>query len=299
MMPPETGPRVRGAGGVEIATYRLGGDGPPVMLLHATGFHGRGWLPLAPALTDHFSVWSIDQRGHGASGKAPNGRYDDWSVFVDDLFAVFEALGLDGWRGFGHSMGGAISLLAEQRQPGTFTHLCCYEPVVFPPILATDGFGEGNSMSQLARKRRPAFSSREEARDNYAAKPPMNGFDPVALDVYVTYGFVDDPLGGVTLACARDDEASVYEGAPRSGAWDRLGDVRPPVAVLGGGNPHDPVSLMIDDVARRLPRGGSKRLDGLTHFGPFEDPLRVGRVAAEALGAGGGGRSTMAVAPAV
>jgi pimeloyl-ACP methyl ester carboxylesterase len=269
------------------------------MLLHATGFHGRGWLPLAPALTDHFSVWSIDQRGHGASGKAPNGRYDDWSVFVDDLFAVFDALGLDGWRGFGHSMGGAISLLAEQRQPGTFTHLCCYEPVVFPPILATDGFGEGNSMSQLARKRRPAFSSREEARDNYAAKPPMNGFDPVALDVYVTYGFVDDPLGGVTLACARDDEASVYEGAPRSGAWDRLGDVRPPVAVLGGGNPHDPVSLMIDDVARRLPRGGSKRLDGLTHFGPFEDPLRVGRVAAEALGAGGGGRSTMAVAPAV
>ena len=50
------------------------------MLLHATGFHGRCWLPLTPALTDQFSVWSIDLRGHGSSGKAPDRRYDDWSV---------------------------------------------------------------------------------------------------------------------------------------------------------------------------------------------------------------------------
>ena len=90
------------------------------MLLHATGFHGRCWLPLAPALTDHFSVWSIDQRGHGSSGKAPDRRYDDWTYFVDDLFAVLDSLGLEGWRGVGHSLGGAVLLLAEQRQPGTF-----------------------------------------------------------------------------------------------------------------------------------------------------------------------------------
>jgi len=296
MTAPETGPRVSGAGGIEIATYHLGGDGPPVMLLHATGFHGRGWLPLAPALTDRFSVWSIDQRGHGSSGKAPDGRYDDWGVFVDDLFAVLDALELRGWRGFGHSLGGAVLLLAEQRQPGTFTDLCCYEPVVFPPILPTDGFGGRNSMSDLARKRRPSFASLQEAKENFAAKPPMNRFDPAALDAYVTYGFVPGPEGGVTLACAREDEASVYEGAPTSGAWDHLSGVRPPVAVLGGGDPHDPVSRVIDDVARRLPRGGSRRFEGLSHFGPFEDPLGVGRVVAEALGVGRG-RSTMAVAP--
>ncbi len=44
----------------------------------------------------------------------------------------------------------------------------------------------------------------------------MNRFDPAALDAYVTYGFVDDSgRRTVTLACAREDEATVYEGAPR------------------------------------------------------------------------------------
>jgi pimeloyl-ACP methyl ester carboxylesterase len=285
MTPPELGPRVRGAGGVEIATYRLGGDGPPVILLHPTGFHGRCWLPLAPALTDHYSVWSIDQRGHGASGKALDGRYDDWSVFVDDLLAVVDALGEDKWRGIGHSLGGTVLLLAEQRRPGTFTDLCCYEPVVFPPLPPADSPHRRPSMSELARKRRPHFASRQEARDNFASKPPMQDFDPSALDAYVTYGFVDDPQGGVTLACARDDEASVYEGAPTSGIWDRLGGVRAPVTVLGGDNESESMARVIDIVARQLPRGVARRLKGLSHFGPFEDPFTVGRIAAEALGA--------------
>jgi pimeloyl-ACP methyl ester carboxylesterase len=286
-MPPALGPRVRGAGGVEIATYHLGGEGPPVMLLHATGFHGRCWLPMAPVLADHFSVWSIDQRGHGASGKAAS--YHDWTLFVDDLFAVLEALGqngLDGWRGVGHSMGAAVLLLAEQRQPGTFLDLCGYEPVVMPATPAPEQFSGKNSMSEQARKRRPRFASREDARQNFASKPPMNRFDPAALDAYVTYGFVDEPGSGVTLACARDDEASIYEGAPLHHAWDRLPEVRPPVTLLGGEDPRDPVSRLIEDAARRIPRGSAIRMPGLSHFGPFEDPTNVGRVAAAALGAG-------------
>src|SRR5205823_173369 len=154
MTPPEPVRRVQGAGGVDIAIYHLGGEGPPVMLLHATGFHGRCFVPMAPALTSRFSVWAIDQRGHGSSGKAPDGRYDNWTLFVDDLFAVLNSLELEGWRGIGHSLGGAILLLAEQRQPGTFTDLCLYEPVVIPPVAPGEGFGGTISMSDLARKRR-------------------------------------------------------------------------------------------------------------------------------------------------
>ena len=301
MTPPEPVRRVEGPGGVEIATYHLGGEGPPVMLLHATGFHGRCFLPMAPALTSGFSVWSIDQRGHGSSGKAPDGRYDNWTLFVDDLFAVLNSLGLEGWRGIGHSLGGAILLLAEQRQPGTFTDLCLYEPVVIPPAAPGEGFGGNISMSDLARKRRQSFSSRQEARENFAAKPPMNRFDPAALDAYVTYGFVENATGGVSLACAGDDEASVYEGAPDSHAWDRLPEVRPPVTVLGGVDPRDPVSRFIEDVARQVRRGAATRLQGLTHFGPFEDPLGVGRVAEAAFASGpgavSGDESPMSVTP--
>jgi pimeloyl-ACP methyl ester carboxylesterase len=281
----KAGPRVRGAEGVELATFHLGGDGPPVIAMHATGFHGRCWGPLAMQLAPSFSVWAVDQRGHGASGKAPSGRYDDWSVFVDDLFAVLDALGEDDWRAIGHSMGGAVLMLAEARRPGTFLDLCCYEPVVFPPTLASpDGFAGRVPMAELARKRRPTFPSRQAAYDNYASKPPFERLDPAALAAYINFGFVDEPGGGVTLACAREDEASVFEGAPRSGAWDRLAEVRPPVTLLGGGDMTDPVSFALEEVARHLPRGGVRRFAGLDHFGPFEDPVQVGDVMAEALG---------------
>lgn len=297
--PVRTGPRVEGQGGVELATYHLGGDGPPVMLVHATGFHGRCWVPLARSLSPHFSVWAVDQRGHGMSGKAPDGRYDEWSVFVADLLAVIDALDETGWRGVGHSLGGAVLMLAESRRPGTFADLCCYEPVVIPPDLRLgEGFAGRIPMSELARKRRPSFSSRRQAYDNYASKPPLNRLAPEALDAYVTWGFIDAPDGSVTLACTPEDEASVYEGAPTSGAWNVLPSIGSRVALLGGGDLTDPVSQGLEVVARHLRRGGVRRFDGLGHFGPFEDPDRVGAVVAEALGAGaGGGRSAIAVAP--
>jgi pimeloyl-ACP methyl ester carboxylesterase len=288
------GPRVAGAGGVETATYHLGGDGPPVILTHATGFHGLCWLPLAPSLTGSFSVWALDHRGHGSSGKAPDNRYDNWSLFVDDLLAVLDALGGGEWRGVGHSLGGAVLLLAEARQPGTFHDICCYEPVVIPPALhSPDGFGGRVPMAELARKRQASFPSKADAHANYASKAPMNRFDDAALRAYVDFGFVDEPGGGVTLACRREDEASVYEGAPASGTWEHLSRIRPPVTLLGGEDPTDPVSRIIEEVARHLPRGAARKFEGLSHFGPFEAPRRVGAVVAEALV----GESTITVTP--
>jgi pimeloyl-ACP methyl ester carboxylesterase len=273
---------VTGAGGVELATYNLGGHGPPVLLLHATGFHGRCWLPLAPALSPTFTVWAMDQRGHGSSGKSPDGRYD-WTLFAEDTLNVVDALGGGPWRGVGHSLGGGALLRAEADRPGTFVSICCYEPVVISPSLHRATQRQGPNLADLARRRRPSFASRQAAWDNYASKPPFANFHPDALHAYVDYGFVDAPDGTVTLACTREDEASVFDGAASSGAWEALPRVRPPVAVLGGSDPDDPIGRIIEEVARMLPRGGARRFDELDHFGPLVDPLGVGAVMAQAL----------------
>jgi hypothetical protein len=103
----------------------------------------------------------------------------------------------------------------------------------------------------------------------------------------VEYGFVDQPDGTVTLACRREDEAAVFEGALGNPTWSVLSQVRPPVAILAGGDPEDPVGRIAADVARRLPRGGLRRFEHLDHFGPMTAPDEVGAVVAEALAAGG------------
>jgi pimeloyl-ACP methyl ester carboxylesterase len=259
------------------------------MLVHATGFHGRCWTPLARVLARSSSVWAIDQRGHGASGQSPDRRYDDWDAFAGDLLAAVDAVGGTGWRAAGHSLGGGVSLLAEARRPGTFSALCCYEPVVIPPG-AFGGAGSpprgGNPLAVLARKRRENFASRKAALENYRGKAPFSGFDPEALECYVEYGFVDRPDGHVTLACHREDEAAVFEGAMHSPTWSVLHEVRPPVAVLAGSDPSDPLSRVAEEVAKRMPRGGFRRFGHLDHFGPMTAPVEVGEVMAAALGLG-------------
>ncbi len=270
---------MRGSGGVEIATYHLGGNGPPVLLLHATGFHGRCWIPLVPSLTESFTVWSVDHRGHGSSGKAA--RYDDWSVLRDDTLAVVDALGGPPFSAAGHSLGGALALLAEEHQPGTFPRIYCYEPIVLPPRPHKGS----RDLSHVALKRRSMFKSRAAARDNYAAKPPFDRFAPDALDAYVTYGFVDRSDGSVTLACAREDEASVYRGSMLHDGFDQLPKVHGPVTLARGAAGSDIGPEVQVAVAARLAQPSVEVFDELSHFGPMEDPLRVGTAIARAFGA--------------
>jgi pimeloyl-ACP methyl ester carboxylesterase len=259
--------------GVSIATYELGGDGPPLLLAHATGFHGRTWLPVATHLQSRFRCVAYDHRGHGRSGKSPDGTYD-WSQLVLDTRAVIDGLGLGQPRAVGHSMGGAVLILAEEARPGTFQAVYGFEPVVMPVDEST-GPPPPNPMAPGARRRREVFASRAEALANYAGKPPFASFTPEALEAYVEYGFEDLPDGTVRLLCRGEDEARVYEGAVAHAAWPALGQMAAPVTLACGEvGPHFD-ETMLRAMAARTRRARVDVLPSVGHFGPMEDPERV------------------------
>ena len=199
--------RVPSTDGVEIEVHDLGGDGPPLVLAHATGFHGRVWEPLAAHLTG-FHLWSIDMRAHGDSD-APRDRPLEWYGFADDVLSVIDGIGLEKPYGVGHSKGAASLLLAEQARPGTFTALYLYEPVVVPTDHVS-GHNPDNPLSNGARRRRDAFESFDAAYENYASKPPFSTLHPEVLRVYVDYGFTQNDDGTVSLKCRPENEAEVY-----------------------------------------------------------------------------------------
>lgn len=282
----EAGPRVTGDGGVELATWDLGGEGPPLLLVHGTGFHAKVWEPLAAPLRSANRVWALDQRGHGTSGHAPDREYSDWERLARDLLAVAEAVGGDGpLLGAGHSLGAAVLLRAEQLRPGTFAGLYCYEPVVVPPGTG----GVSPQLAVIARQRRAVWPSRETAAANYARKPPFAAMDRRVLDAYVDHGLVDRDDGTVELACPPGEEASFYEGAARTPTWEHLGEVEVPVVVARGGSDLPPAQLA-EPIAGLLPAATLERFEDLDHFGPMTAPERVGSAIASALGAVGGRR---------
>ncbi len=267
---------------MQIATWDLGGEGPELILVHGTGFHGRCWAPMAPVLGRSFHVWALDQRGHGQSGHSADRAYDDWGRFVDDLLAVIDRLGLERPFAAGHSLGGAVAILAEQHRPGTFAGIYAYEPIIIPPPVIA--LAEGNRrLRDLALKRRNVFDSVGAARANFAPKPPFDRFDPAVLDAYLEGGLSIQPDGTVALSCPGDEEASVYEGATLHHAYDRLGEMNLPVTVAGSAERGDIGPELLSDLAGRIPGARLEPLRGVTHFGPMEEPGRVADEMARAL----------------
>ena len=295
-------PVARTEDGVDVSWYSLGaparptsaGERPALLLAHATGFHGRAFTPLADRLADRFRCVAFDERGHGDSTQREDGSFD-WHGFARDVRAVVDAAGLDRPFAVGHSAGGAALLLAEIARPGTFRAIYCFEPIV-APIDSVDALdapsaddaaprvSPPNPMAAAARRRRAVFASKQEAFDNYASKPPMAGFHADALRAYVEHGFehVDD---GVQLKCRPESEAATYEMAYRHGAFARFDDVRCPVTIAWGSTSTTLSPDAFTRQASRLPMGRTEPLDGLSHFGPFEDPERVAQSILDAFDA--------------
>jgi len=257
--------------GVELNLHDLGGTGAPMLLCHATGFHGLVWRPLAVRLTG-YRWWAPDLRGHGDSTPPDDGNFA-WSGFADDVLAIVDELGLERPVGVGHSKGGAALLLAEQRRPGTFRALYCYEPVVAPPDIFS-GPAE-NPLAEGALRRRDTFRSRPEAYANYANKPPFDVLSPEALWAYVEHGFADLPDGTVTLKCRPSHEAQVYRMGAQHDAFDHLERITCPVALAHGSLAHIGPAAFVQHIARALPDGHELPFPHLGHFGPLEAPGEV------------------------
>jgi pimeloyl-ACP methyl ester carboxylesterase len=258
--------------GVGLAVHDLGGDGPPLLLAHATGFCGPVLAPLAAALADRFHCWAFDARGHGAS-QWPQGLDWAWPGFADDVLAVVDGLGLERPHGFGHSCGGAALLDAEARRPGTFTALGCYEPIVWPELTAELAASRRPLVSG-ALKRRDQFPSRQDAYDNFASKPPLESFDAKALRAYVECGFVADKEG-VRLRCPPFVEASIYRQGLAHDGFTRLPLVSCPVRIGWGGRSVAMERAVPEAQAGVLPDATVVTFDDLGHFGPMEAPRAV------------------------
>lgn len=253
--------------------HDLGGSGDPVVLAHGAGLHGRVWEPLAARLAERFRCLAVDLRGHGGSPLPPRVALD-WPGFARDVLAAVDGLGLDRPFGVGHSSGATSLLLAEEARSATFRRLYCFEPV-FVPRSGRDTDGRSRRLAAAARRRRDRFPSREDARAAYRSKPPFEAFAPEALVAYVEHGFDDLDDGTVGLRCRPETEAAVYETAADHDGLARLHAVSCPVAVACGSRTDVLTPELAAAVAARLPRGRVEIVDGVGHFGPFEDPAAV------------------------
>jgi pimeloyl-ACP methyl ester carboxylesterase len=103
--------------------YQKTGTGTPLVMVHGTNGSYAHWNLALPKLNQHFTVYSMERRGRGQSGDAP-----DYSIEreFEDVAALANSVGgpVDV---FGHSFGAACVLGAAQQIPN-LRRMILYEP---------------------------------------------------------------------------------------------------------------------------------------------------------------------------
>lgn len=95
--------------------YRVGGEGPVVLLIHGMAGSATTWKQVMPALSARFTVVAPDLLGHGESDKSP-GDYSLGSL-ATALRDLMVALGYERATLVGQSYGGGVAMQFTYQYP--------------------------------------------------------------------------------------------------------------------------------------------------------------------------------------
>ena len=237
-------PRVAKVDGVRTR-YFVGGEGPPLVVVHGLGGAAVNFTLLAPLLARCHRVLIPDLPGHGKT--EPLERADDLTAYADHVAALAELEGMFPAPLIGYSMGGVIALRLAVSRPKSVTGLA---------LVAAAGIVSVSRRAEIwlavTAALRPA-QIMTRFRGTFARRPRLRwlpfglwgAVDPPALAPEGVIGFLEGPsqhtdVGMAGRALLRDD--------PRPD----LDHVRCPVLLLWGSR--DRLVPLVDgfEYARRL-----------------------------------------------
>jgi len=92
-------------------TYRIIGEGKPLIILHGLFGNSDNWQTHAKKLADYYQVILVDQRNHGHAAWSDEFSYE---LLAEDLLELIQDLGLSKVSLLGHSMGGKVAMRFTQ-----------------------------------------------------------------------------------------------------------------------------------------------------------------------------------------
>lgn len=119
-------------------SYRMGGEGQALVLIHGVTSSAETWAPVAPHLAERFTVVAPDLLGHGLSAK-PRGDYS-MGAYASGLRDLLVTVGIERATIVGHSLGGGIAMQFAYQFPERCERL----------VLVSSG-GLGRSVHPLLR----------------------------------------------------------------------------------------------------------------------------------------------------
>jgi len=252
-------------------SYRMGGAGDAILLIHGMAGSSRTWGDVLPTLTRRFTVVAPDLLGHGESAK-PLGDYS-LGAFASGLRDLLGVLGLERVTVVGQSLGGGVAMQLAYQHPELCERLVLVGsgglgrevnwtlraltlpgtewvmPLIFPPFVRTQGDALGR---WLYRKGLRA---------------------PHLAEMWRAYASLTEPES--RRAFVRTLRAVVDAGGQSVSARDRLylTAAMPTLIVWGDADPIIPVEHAHAAHAA-MPHSRLEIFAGCGHFPHVEEPTR-------------------------
>lgn len=230
--------------GVEMR-YFLGGEGPPLVLVHGLGGAASNWMELVPLLGRWHRLLVPDLPGHGGSSALP--AVSGLEPFADRVALVAEREGMLPAPVVGHSLGGMVVLRLALRRPADVQAIV---------LAGAAGLSSGNvwgrqlmSLFSIVRPGRLAAHQRGRVARSPLLRRVVFGTVSVADPVGLTNQAVDGFLAAHLL---HTDVDSAWQALRVDDPRQELELIRVPVLVLWGA---EDSQLPLDDAfeyTRRL-----------------------------------------------
>jgi pimeloyl-ACP methyl ester carboxylesterase len=225
--------------------YFVGGDGPPLLLIHGLGGSAANWVELTPRLAGSFRLLVPELPGHG--GSAALAEKPTLTDYAERVAQLAEQEGFLPGDVVGHSFGGLVALRLALLRAGAVHRLV---------LAGAAGISSTRRRARFALRvlavvkpaRHAARYRRAVARSDplrYAVFGRWGAADPPALSARAVEGFLAGPL-------LHTDTASAAQALVADDPRSELEELRCPCLLLWGSRDNQ---LPIDDAfdyARRL-----------------------------------------------
>jgi 3-oxoadipate enol-lactonase len=259
--------------------YFVGGDGPPLVLVHGLGGAASNWTELVPLLVPHHRLLVPDLPGHGGSTALP--AVSGLEPFADRVAAVAQREDMLPAPVVGHSLGGLVALRWALRRPADVSALV---------LAGSAGLSIGNvwgrellSILTVVRPGRLAGRYRSRVSRSSLLRRLVFGVVSVADPAGLTDEAVEGFLGAQLL---HTDVDSAWQALRADDPRQELDAIRCPVLVLWGA---EDGQLPLDDAfeyTRRL-RARLRVIPGCGHLLIGERPEACADALADFLRDGG------------
>lgn len=248
--------------------YERRGQGPSLLLLHATLSSSRQLRTLATRLAEHFTVVSVDRRGSGKSTSDGPSMPIAATTHIEDLARILDGEKVGPVVAVGHSYGGCIAIELASHRPELVSAVFAYEPpyalVAQPDVRA--------GMAEVGRR---TLAARDEGGLAAAALTFMEGVSGAEAVAALSPGARRGVEGAGQGAVA---DATLAGMDP-----DALGHIGCPVHIATGGASAPFYADIADALAERIPGADHIRLPGLDHMAPVLRPDAIADAIEESL----------------